>query len=137
MKSKKPLNLRKIYSSNAHWSSAQKIMQKLFCLISILSSEFGLFPCKRPRDKSHFKYRKIKVQLNIKFRDFLHICLWDTVSTKFWRHSYRQTDRQTDRHFLKMMKSCSGHFKTCKSLETRMSKIFVNPILSSYVYRRK
>ena len=32
-----------------------------------------------------------------------------------------------------MIKSCSGHLKTCKSIENRKSKIFANPILSSYV----
>ena len=51
--------------------------------------------------------------------------------------TYRQTDWQTNRHFLKIVKSCSGHLKTCKSIENRKSKIFANPILSSYVYRRK
>ena len=43
----------------------------------------------------------------------------------------------TDRHFLKMVKSCSGHLKTYKSIKNRKSKIFKNPILSSYIYRRK
>ena len=47
------------------------------------------------------------------------------------------TDRQIIRHFLKKVKSCSGHLKTCKSIENRTSKIFMNPILSSYAYRRK
>ena len=43
-------------------------------------------------------------------------------------------NKQTDRRFLKMVKSCSGHLKTCKSTKNRMSKIFANPILSSRVY---
>ena len=36
-----------------------------------------------------------------------------------------------------MVKSCSGHLKKCKSIENRMSKIFTNPILSFYTYKRK
>ncbi|CAL1297983.1 unnamed protein product, partial [Larinioides sclopetarius] len=42
---------------------------------------------------------------------------------------------QTDRHFLKIVKSCSGDPKTCRSIKKRRSKIFAIPILSSY--RRK
>ena len=34
-------------------------------------------------------------ELNIKFNQFPHISSWDTVSTKFWSNTYRQTDRQT------------------------------------------
>ena len=41
-------------------------------------------------------------------------------------------DIHTDRRFLKMDKSCSGHLETCKSIENRLSKIFANPILSSF-----
>ena len=37
----------------------------------------------------------------------------------------------TDRHFPKIVKSCSGHPKTCKSIENRKSKICTKPILSS------
>ena len=51
--------------------------------------------------------------------------------------TYRQTERQTDRHFLIMDKSCLGHLKTCKAIENWISKIFASPILSSYVYKRK
>ena len=47
-----------------------------------------------------------------------------------------QTERPTNRHFLKMVKSCSGHLKTCKSIENWMSKIFASLILSSYAHRR-
>ena len=72
-----------------------------------------------------------QVQQNVKFLQFLCIGLWVTVSTKLWRHTYRLTDR----HFLKMVKSCSGYLKVCKSIKTRMSKIFTNPMLSSYAYR--
>ena len=65
------------------------------------------------------------MHLNIKFHQFPCISSWDTVYTKFWTH--------TDRHFLKTVKSCSGHLKPCKSNENPKSKIFENPILSSYV----
>ena len=47
------------------------------------------------------------------------------------RHTDRHTDRQTDRHFPEIVKSCSGHSKTCKSIENRKSKICTKPILSS------
>ena len=52
-------------------------------------------------------------------------------------HTHRHTHRQTDRHFPKIVKSCSGHPKTCKTIGNRNSKIFENPILSSYGYRKK
>ena len=41
------------------------------------------------------------------------------------------TDTNTDRHFPEVVKSCSGHPKTCKSIKNRKSKIFPKPILSS------
>ena len=44
-------------------------------------------------------------------------------------HSHTQT--HTDRHFPEVVKSCSGHPKTCKSTKNRKSKIFKKPILSS------
>ena len=151
MKSKIPLNSRKMYNSSALWNSmCTKILH--FCLRSILSPAFGLFPCKRTRDIRYFKCRKIqrkywiaappigryspisnqhqffiKIQLKLMIRDFPYICSWDTVSTKFWR----QTDQQTDKHFLKVVKSCSEHFKTCKFIENQKSKIFANSIFSS------
>ena len=37
----------------------------------------------------------------------------------------------TDRHFPEIVKSCSEHPKTCKSIENRKSKICTIPILSS------
>ena len=46
-------------------------------------------------------------------------------------HTDRHTDRQTDRHFPEIVKSCSGHPKTCKSIKNRKSKIFTKHILSS------
>ena len=60
-KSNMPQNSRKIYNTSAPWNlMCTKILQNLSCLISILFSEFGLFPCKRPRDIKYFKYRKIQ-----------------------------------------------------------------------------
>ena len=44
-------------------------------------------------------------------------------------HKDSPTDRQTDRCFLKMVKLCSGHAKTSKSIENRMTKILANPVL--------
>ena len=45
--------------------------------------------------------------------------------------THRHTDRQTDRHFPEIVKSCSGHPKTCKSIKNRKSRICTKPILSS------
>ena len=47
------------------------------------------------------------------------------------RHTDSQTHTQTDRHFPEIVKSCSGHPKTCKSMKNRKSKICPKPILSS------
>ena len=41
-------------------------------------------------------------------------------------HTDTQTYRQTDRHFPEIVKSCSGHPKTCKSIENRKSKFARN-----------
>ena len=46
-------------------------------------------------------------------------------------HTDTQTHRQTDRHFPKIVKSCSGHPKTCKYIENRKLKICTKRILSS------
>ena len=55
---------------------------------------------------------------------------------KFLLHTH--IDTQTDRHFLKIVKSCSGYPKTSKSIKNRKSKIFTKPILSSiYVEENK
>ena len=46
--------------------------------------------------------------------------------------SHRHTaDTQTDRYFPQIVKSCSGHPKTYKSIKNQKSKIFMKPILSS------
>ena len=50
-----------------------------------------------------------------------------TLATKF----LSQPHRQTDRHFPEIVKSCSGHPKTRKSIKNRKSKIWTKPILSS------
>ena len=38
-------------------------------------------------------------------------------------------DTQTDRHFSKIFKSCSGHPKTCKPIKNWKSKICTKPLL--------
>ena len=43
----------------------------------------------------------------------------------------RHTDTQTDRHFPEIVKSCSGHPKTCKSIKNWKPKICTKPIFSS------
>ena len=50
-------------------------------------------------------------------------------------HYFLRYIRPTDRHFLKKVRLCSGHLKTWKSIENRMSKIFANPVLFSYAYQ--
>ena len=44
---------------------------------------------------------------------------------------HTHTDTQTDRHFPKIVKSCSGHPRTCKSIKNQKSKICTEPLLSS------
>ena len=41
-----------------------------------------------------------------------------------------QRDKQTDRHFSEIVKSCSGHPKTWKSIKSWKSKIFMKSIFS-------
>ena len=48
-----------------------------------------------------------------------------------------QTDRPTERHFVKIVKSSSKHRKTCKSVKNQKSKISTISLLSSYVKYRK
>ena len=46
--------------------------------------------------------------------------------------------RHTERHFLQIVDSCSGHPKTCESTKNRMSENFTKPILSSiYIEKSK
>ena len=54
--------------------------------------------------------------------------MWN-ASAKFVQHS--------DRHFPKIVKSSSGHTKTCKFSKNWNSKIFEISILSAYEQRRK
>ena len=69
--------------------------------------------------------------LNTKFHEILFISSRATLATKFLSHTHRHTDRQTHRHFPEIVKSCSGHPKTCKSIENWKSKICTKPILPS------
>ena len=46
-------------------------------------------------------------------------------------HTERYTQRETDRHFPEIVKLCSGHPKTCKSMKNSKSKICMKPILYS------
>ena len=72
----------------------------------------------------------VKIQINVKLHaiPFTTFCL--SAATKFVSHR--------DKHFVKLVKSCSGYPKTCKSIKNRKSKIFVIPIFSSCtLYKRK
>ena len=46
-------------------------------------------------------------------------------------HADLHTDRHIDRHFPELVKSCSGHPKTGKSIKNQKSEICTKPILSS------
>ena len=60
------------------------------------------------------------------------------TDTQTHRHTDTETDRQTDRHFPEIVKSCSGHPKSCKSIKNRKSKICTKPVLSSsYIEENK
>ena len=72
------------------------------------------------------------MQINIKFQ----LCVEAHKFLRYSVHKILETYIQTDRLFLKMIKSCSGHLKTCKSIENWMSKIFANPILFSFIYNK-
>ena len=63
----------------------------------------------------------------MKFHEILFICSRAILATKFLSNTHRHTDR----HFPKIVKSCSGHPKTCKSIKNRKSKVCTKPILSS------
>ena len=68
--------------------------------------------------------------------------LFHSVVKKEFQHNLTKivshTEWPTDRHFVKILKSCPVHPKTCKSVKNRKSKIFTIPILLFYIeYRRK
>ena len=67
----------------------------------------------------------VKITLNVKFYQSLSINSLATLATFFITYS------QTDRHFPEIVKSCSGHPKTYKSIKNRKSKICTKPVLSS------
>ena len=60
-----------------------------------------------------------------KIEEFLSISSGATLATKCLSHTRRQTHRQThthtqtDRYFPEIVKSCYGHYKTCKSFKNR------------------
>ena len=74
-----------------------------------------------------------KLTLNVKFHEILLISSRATIATKFLSRTYTGTyiDTHTDRHFPKIVKLCSEHPKTCKSIKNRKWKFFTKPILSS------
>ena len=50
----------------------------------------------------------------------------------------RQGDRQTNRQvFVRIVKSCRGHSKMCKSIKNWKSKIFAIPILFFFFFQNK
>ena len=71
---------------------------------------------------SFMKFRALVLELHLP-QNFCHTHT-DTLT-------HRHMDRQTDRHFPEIVKSCSGHHKTCKSIKNRKSKICPKPILFS------
>ena len=60
---------------------------------------------------------------------------WNLVHL-FWGY-IRQKIFDTDRNFLKIMKSYSEHLKTCKSTKNRQSQILTEVFMFFYLYRRK
>ena len=78
-------------------------------------------------------YKKQKVSWNS-----VHLFSSYTCHKNFAPHTDKQTDTQTDIHFPKIVNSCSGHPKTCKSIKSRKSKICSKSILScTYVEESK
>ena len=43
--------------------------------------------------------------------------------------THTHTTQTDDRHFREIVKSCTGHPKTCKSIKNRKTKIFSKPII--------
>ena len=70
----------------------------------------------------------IGVILNIKFHEILFVSFQAALFTKFLPYTDLQTHRQ---HFPEIVKSCSGHFKTRKSIKNQKSKICTKAIFSS------
>ena len=71
--------------------------------------------------------------LNTKFHEILFISSRATLATKFLSHTHTDTHR----HFPKIVKSCSGHPKTCKSIENRKSKIYIFDFdICSYIRKK-
>ena len=62
--------------------------------------------------------------LNIKFREILFTSSRAVLATELLSH----TDRHTDNHFPKIVKPCSKHLKTCKSIKNRKLKLFMGAI---------
>lgn len=53
----------------------------------------------------------------------LEHCSWDICIEKLCEALRdRQTGRNADRHFTKLLKSFLGNFKTCKSMKTEIKK---------------
>ena len=76
----------------------------------------------------------VKMQLNVKFHAIPSINFCASAVINLVPHK----DRPTDKNFVKIVFSCLGLYKTCKSIKNRNSKIFTVPILSYYSeYTRK
>ena len=134
-----------------------KILSKSFLIVTISYINFCVIPCNRSRDLATPKimekakqqrhlwsdFHQKLIDTNIRQGAFKYKISWSSVHyfSRYTCHkifvTHIQTHRQTDRHFPKMVKTCSGCLKTCKSIKNRKSKIFTKPILSSYLYRRK
>ena len=71
--------------------------------------------------------------MQLKFPVIPPISFCSSAVTNFVSHE----DRQTDRHFVEMLKSCSGHLKMCKTVKNRNLKSFTIPVLSLYTENRK
>ena len=79
---------------------------------------------------------QVKVQLNMKVHEILHISSWGRGYKICVTH--RRANRHTDsQKFFKNSQIVSGHRKTCKSIQNLKQKIFLIPIVSSFVQRKK
>ena len=101
-----------------------------------ISNNFVLYPC--IDEIKNFEQQQIflsDIHQNLNSTKLHKNATVDNVSSisahEFLRYSVHkilETYIHIYRYFLKMIKSYSGHFKTCKPIENRMSKIFGNPI---------